>query len=45
MISLHTDHRYPPVAAHQDLLRFYGVDGQGIRSAVLSYRHRKTREA
>ncbi|MFD5391987.1 transketolase C-terminal domain-containing protein [Streptomyces sp. NPDC127074] len=45
VISLHTDHRYPPVAAHQDLLRFYGVDGQSIRSAVLSYRNRKTREA
>ncbi|MET9115267.1 transketolase C-terminal domain-containing protein [Streptomyces longwoodensis] len=45
LISLHTDHRYPPVAAHQELLRFYGVDGRGIRSAVLSHRNRKTREA
>ncbi|NUS87843.1 MAG: transketolase family protein [Streptomyces sp.] len=45
VISLHTDHRYPPVASHQELLRFYGVDGQSIRSAVLSYRNRKTREA
>ncbi|CAM5277997.1 transketolase [Streptomyces pilosus] len=45
LISLHTDHRYPPVAAHQDLLRFYGVDGRSIRSAVLSHLNRKTREA
>jgi transketolase len=45
VISLHTDHRYPPVASHQELLRFYGVDGEGIRSAVLSHRNRKTREA
>jgi transketolase len=45
VITLHTDHRYPPVAAHEDLLRFYGVDAQSIRSAVLSHRNRKTREA
>lgn len=44
VITLHTDHRYPPVAAHQDLLRFYGVDGHSIRSAVLSHRNRNTRE-
>ena len=35
MVRLETDHRYPPVASHEELLHFYGVDSRGIRSAVL----------
>jgi transketolase len=45
VISLHTDHRYPLVASHQELLHFYGVDSHGIRSAVLSHCNRKTRKS
>ncbi|MEU5810747.1 transketolase C-terminal domain-containing protein [Streptomyces sp. NPDC047718] len=45
LVRLETDHRHPPVASHEDLLHFYGVDGRGIRSAVLGQLTRNTRKA
>lgn len=31
------DHRYPPVAPHEELLRFYGIDATGIHSTLLQH--------
>lgn len=31
------DHRYPPVAPHEELLRFYGIDATGIRTTLLQH--------
>ncbi|MFF4545804.1 transketolase family protein [Streptomyces sp. NPDC001435] len=45
VVRLETDHRYPPVASHEELLHFYGVDSRGIRSAVLGQLTRNTRKA
>jgi len=41
LVRLEVDHRYPPVASHEELLRFYGVDSAGIRSAVLHHHSNK----
>jgi transketolase len=45
VVRLETDHRYPPVASHEELLHFYGVDSHGIRSAVLGQLARNTKKA
>ncbi|WP_314175277.1 transketolase C-terminal domain-containing protein [Streptomyces winkii] len=37
VVRLELDHRYPPVASHEELLRFYGVDATVIRTTLLQH--------
>ncbi|NLU74409.1 hypothetical protein HCC61_17265 [Streptomyces sp. HNM0575] len=37
VVRLELDHRYPPVAPHEELLRFYGVDATVIRTTLLQH--------
>jgi transketolase len=36
LIQLDVDHRYPPVATHEQLLSFYGIGRSAIRTAILA---------
>jgi transketolase len=42
LADLCVDHRYPPVASHEELLTFYGVDRTAIRRAIDRLSRRET---